>query len=121
MTFLKKLGELLLKGATIAAGIYPVVQPLLGSKAQEVSGKVVNDLTLVANQVVTIETALNGKTGADKFAALVPLVAGIIKTSELVSGKEIADETKFQQGVSEIAQGVVDVLNSIHEKEAKTA
>ncbi len=121
MTFLKKLGQLLLKGASIAAGIYPIVQPLLGSKAQAVGGTIVNDLTLVANQVVTVETALEGKTGADKFAALLPLVAGIIRTSELVSGKEIADEAKFQLGVQEVAQGVVDVLNSIHEKEAKTA
>jgi hypothetical protein len=121
VTFLKKLGQLLLKGATLAAGIYPMVAPLLGSKAQSTLSTAVNDLTLIANQAVTIETALEGKTGADKFAALLPLVAQIIRTSELVSGKEIADETKFQLGVSELAQGVVDILNSIHEKEAKTA
>lgn len=121
MTFLKKLGQLLLKGTTLAAGVYPLVQPLLGSKAGAAVGTVVNDLNLIAGQVNTIELALSGKIGADKFAALLPLVAQIIRTSELVSGKEIADEAKFQAGVGEVAQGVVDILNSIHEKEAKTA
>ena len=121
MTFLKKLGQLLLKGVALAEGVYPFFQPLLGSKAGQVVATSINDLKLIANQVVTIETALAGKTGAEKFAALVPLVAQIIRTSELVSGKEIADEAKFQTGVSEVAQGVVDILNSIHEKEAKTA
>lgn len=110
-----------MKGAALAAGVYPLVQPLLGSKAGQTVGTVVNDLNLIAGQVSTIEVALNGKTGAEKFQALLPLVAQIIRTSELVSGKEIADEAKFQQGVQEVAQGVVDILNSIHEKEAKTA
>lgn len=60
-------------------------------------------------------------SGAAKLEAAIPLVSGIIKSSELVSGKKIADEAKFTLAVQEITQGVVDLLSSIHEDEAKTA
>lgn len=121
MTFLKKLGQILLKGALVASGVLSLVSPMLGSKVSAIIGKVVDDFTLIGNQVVTVEVALNGKTGAEKFAALLPLVAGIIRTSELVGGKEIANEDLFQKGVQEVAQGVVDILNAVHEKEAQRA
>lgn len=122
MTFLKKLGEFLLKGAALASGILPLVQPLLGSgKASLIMTTGVNDLNLITQQVVTIEVALNGKTGAEKFAALVPLVAGIVRTSEMVSGKKIGNEDLFNKAVTELAQGAVDLYNSIHPDEVKTA
>lgn len=121
MTFLKKLGAILLKGAALAAGLGPLLAPVLGSKVAGYIGTAANDFTLIGSKIVEIEVALNGKTGAEKFAAARALVAGIIRTSELVSGKEIADETVFQKGVDEITQGVVDILNSIKHDEAKTA
>lgn len=121
MTFLKKLGLILLKGAAFAAGLMPLVAPILGSKVSGIVGTAANDLTLIGSKIVEIEAALAGKTGAEKFAAARLLVGGIIRTSELVSGKEIADEVVFQKGVDEITQGVVDLLNSIKHDEAKTA
>ena len=119
MTFLKKLGQLLATLSAVAAGVYPLVQPLLGSgKAKEITGTAVNDLTQIASLVVQIETALQGKPGAEKLAALIPLVANVVKTSEVVSGKKIANEDLFTKGVQELAQGAVDVLNSLHEDAA---
>jgi hypothetical protein len=119
MTFLKKLGQVLLKVVAIAAGIGPIITPFLGSgTAAKVATTTVNDLTAVGQVVVQIETAFAalppGTTGAQKLAAAVPLVANIIKTSEMVVGKKIANEALFTQACTEYTQATVDLLNSIH-------
>ncbi len=121
MTFLKKLGQFLAKAgaiavniAGVAAGIGPIIAPYIGTKAAGVVGTVTNDLTLMAQQVVTIETALQGKTGADKLTALIPLVGGVLSTSELIAGKKIANEALYTKAVQEYAQASVDLLNAIH-------
>lgn len=121
LTFLKKLGQILVNVAGISMGIGPIVLPFLGSgKTTAAVTTGVNDLTQISQLVVLIESAFPAAgTGAQKLQALVPLVANIIKTSEVVSGKQIADETLFTKGATEVAQGVVDVLNSIHPDEAK--
>jgi len=119
MTFLKKLGQILATAGAVAFGVYPLIQPLLGSgKAKDITGEAVNDLSAIGQLVVMIETALQGKPGPEKLAALLPLVENIVKTSELVSGKKIANDALFTQGVKEVSQGVVDILNSLHEDAA---
>jgi hypothetical protein len=122
MTFLKKLGTILANIAGVAMGIGPIISPFLGSgKVAAGVTTVVNDLTAVASTVVLIETALQGKTGADKLAAAIPLVGNIIKTSELVAGKKIQNEALFTQAIQEFTQATVDLLNSIHPDEAQKA
>ncbi len=125
MSFLKKLGQVLLQVAGIATGIGPIIGPFLGSgKAASVTGTVVNDLTSIGSLVVQIETAfaaVPGSTGAQKLQAAIPLVANVIKTSQLVSGKKIANQALFTQAVQEYVQATVDLLNSIDQSEAKTA
>lgn len=122
MTFLKKLGQILANIAGIAVGIGPLIKPFLGSgEAAEYVGKGINDLTAIGSVVVQIETALQGKPGTEKLAASIPLVGNIIKTSEMVVGKKIENEALFTQAVQEFAQATVDLLNSIHHDEAKTA
>ena len=125
MTFLKKLGQVLLKVVGIAAGVGPIITPFLGSgKAAQITGTAVNDLTSIGSLVVQIETAfaaVPGSTGAQKLQAAIPLVANVIKTSELVAGKKIANEALFTQACTEYTQATVDLLNSIHPDEAKTA
>lgn len=123
MTFLKKLGVLLVNLAGIAAGVGPLLTPFLGSgKVAAGVGTVVNDLTAIGSTVVQIETAFAGlppgTTGAQKLAAAVPLVGNIIKTSELVAGKKIKNEALFTQAITEYTQATVDLLNSIDESEA---
>jgi hypothetical protein len=120
MTFLKKLGQILAKVAGIAMGIGPIIVPFLGSgKAGQLTATTVNDLTLVGQAVLTIETAMQGQAGTAKLAAVIPLVGNIIRTSELVAGKKIANEALFTQSVQEFAQATVDLLNAIHPDEAK--
>lgn len=125
MTFLKKLGILLVNAAGIAAGVGPIILPFLGSgKAAQVGTTAVNDLTAIGSIVVQIETAFAGlgnASGADKLKAALPLVGNIIKTSELVAGKKIANEALFTQAIQEYTQATVDLLNAIHPDEVQKA
>lgn len=126
MTFLKKLGQILVNVAGAAAGIGPIIAPFYGSggKVDKAIDTGVNDLTSIAQLVVTIETAfaaVPGSTGAQKLQALVPLVSNIISTSQVVSGKKVANSDLFTKGCTEVAQGMVDVLNAIHPDEAAHA
>lgn len=109
-------------GAT-ALGIGPLVPPLFGSKGDKVGGEIAtisNDLTLVAQVIVQIETALQGQAGADKRRAAIALIGPIIRTSQIVSGKKIADAALLEAGIGKITDGVVDVLNSIHQDSVST-
>lgn len=123
MSFLKKLGQFIATAGAMALGIGPLVSPLFGSKGDKIGGDintVANDLTLIAQVVVQIETALQGQAGADKRRAAIALIGPIIRTSQIVSGKKIADAALLEAGIGKITDGVVDVLNSIHEESVKT-
>lgn len=115
MTFLSKLGSILAKVIGIVTGIGPIIQPFLGSgKAGTVATTAINDLTQIGQVVVTAEALIQGTgTGATKLAAATPLIAQIVQTSEMVSGKHIANEALFIQGCSKITGGTADVLNSL--------
>lgn len=116
MTFLKKLGTYLAQAVALVTGLYPLVQPFLGSgKASQSIGTAVNDFTLLAQQVITIETAMQGKSGVDKLTAVIPLINNVIMTSQVVTGKKVANQTLFSTAVQEYAQATVDLLNSLHE------
>lgn len=123
MSFLKKLGMVVAQVGALALGIGPLVSPLFGSKGDQVGGQIQtisNDLTLIAQIVVQIETALMGKSGAEKREAAIRLIGPIIRTSQIVSGKKIADAALLETGIGQITDGVVAVLNSIHEESVKT-
>lgn len=122
MSFLKKLGMVVAQVGALALGIGPLVSPMFGSKGDKVGADiatVANDFTLIAQVVVQIETALQGQTGADKRKAAIALITPIIKTSQIVSGKRIADAALLEAGIGQITDGVVAVLNSIHEESVK--
>ena len=122
MNFLKKLGTILANAAGIAVGVGPIIQPFLGSgKAAAVVTTGTNDLTVIAQLVLQAEAMMQTAPGADRMAAVLPLITNVIKTSQIVSGKKIADEATFNKGCQEVAQGVFDVLSGIHGDEAKTA
>lgn len=118
MTFLQKLGRVLsviTNLAGIAAGVGPILQPFLGSKGGAVEGKVVNDLTAIGQTIAAGEAFLQTPgSGPAKLAAATPLVANIVRTSELISGHKIANETLFIQGCSKMTSGMADILNSLH-------
>jgi hypothetical protein len=117
MTFLSRLGSFLARGIAILTGLEPLIAPLFGSHAQQaanVTTSVVNDLTSVGQVVVSAEAVFQTPgSGAQKLAAAAPLVTNIVRTSQLVSGHKIANESLFIQGCTNITNGVAQVLNSL--------
>lgn len=119
MRFLKKLGAILAKGAQIALGVGPILQPFLGSAAP-IEQTVVNDLTQIS-QIVTMVEAVNQTpgSGAAKLDAARPLVLQILRTSQAFAGKKIADEALAEKGAGDIVTGVVEFMNAIHPDEVQ--
>jgi hypothetical protein len=116
MTFLAKLGKFLAQGISMAAGIWPLVSPIFGSnaKVQATGTTVINDLTTIGQVVVQAEALIQGAgTGPQKLAAATPLIVNIVKTSELVSGHQIANESLFIQGCTDLTNAVAEILNSL--------
>lgn len=116
MTFLSKLGSFLAKGIAIFTGVWPLVAPLFGSsaKAQQTVPTIINDLTSVGQIVVQAEALFQiPGSGATKLANAAPLVVNIVKTSELISGHKIKNETLFLQGCTDLTSAVAEILNSL--------
>jgi hypothetical protein len=114
MKFLKVLGTILSRGLGIFLGIEPLLTPFIGS-ANGTPAKVINDLTSVGQIVVQAEALIQGEgLGATKLAAATPLVANVVRTSELVSGRKIENEAEFIAACQKITSGVADVINSLH-------
>jgi len=124
MSFLSKLGQFLARGIAILTGLEPLIAPLFGSKANQAAGvvaKVSNDLNAIAQIVVTAEAVIQTSgSGAMKLAAAAPLVTNIVRTSEIVSGHEIANESLFIQGCTNITSGVAQVLNALKPDNVKS-
>jgi hypothetical protein len=124
MSFLAKLGGFLAKGIALLAGLGPLITPWLGSsasKAANVEGQIVNDLTSVGQVVLSVESLMQTPgSGTVKLAAATPLVVQILKTSELISGHQIGDDNLFAQGAAKITSGVADVLNSLKADNVKS-
>ena len=118
MTFLKKIGGILLKVGQIATGL----GPLIPGQYQQVSGKVIDYLEQVANIVITVEGVGQALQlpGADKLKAAAPLVAQVIQQSDFMVGKKINDPILFAKGAQKIADGMVDILNSLKDEIATT-
>jgi hypothetical protein len=122
MTFLKKLGSIILQVGKIAVGYGPVISSLLPKYAGEV--QVAEDkLSELGAAVVTVEAVGQalGLSGPDKLKAAIPLVGQAISQSALVAGKKIANQTLYDQAMQGFAQATVDLLNSLHEDAAKVA
>lgn len=114
MTFLKKLGEILVKGLEIATGIGPLLQGSFPSAAGTI-GVIENEFNQIANIVVTVESVGQAlqQPGPQKLAAAAPLISQVIMKSSLLANRKIADPVLFQKAVTEIGGGMADLLNSL--------
>lgn len=123
VSVLKKIGIVVVDAAGIVSGIGPLLSLNLGSGSKTAgtvtsAGVTVSDkLTEIANVITSIEATFAAVTTAQsgplKLQAAAPQISMIIQNSAILAGHKIADPTKFNQGCVEVAQGIVDVLNSL--------
>ena len=62
--------------------------------------------------VTGVEGLFGPKSGAAKKNAAMTLVQNTVSATNAVAGKDIVDPNKFQQGLSQVIDGVVQCLNS---------
>ena len=122
VSWLKKYGLTILKDIGIVLGFVPQIVPQINPNSNQTVTTVSNTLTGIANIIQTVEAAFaaafggTAKTGAAKLQAVQPQVSALIQewlAANFPGSAKIGNQTLFAQGVTEVSQGVVDILNSI--------
>lgn len=76
-------------------------------------------IALLPGVIQGTEALFGAETGAQKKAAAVEIVGAAINMTDAVTMKQIADSSKFTEGLNSIIDGVVTCLNaSIWAKQA---
>jgi hypothetical protein len=116
MKFLSKLAEIFAKGLQIVAVFAGVSAKILPGSVNTEIQVVSEDLKEIGQVIVDGEqvgVAL-GLKGPDKLKAAAPKVADILLQSAMLANHKIANPTLFSQGATKIADGMADVINSLH-------
>lgn len=129
MSFLKKLGQVLVAGTKIVTPWGSLLDAILPSKAAAITSTVIHDLpsiTAIVAQVEAIGAVLKPDgtatlTGPQKLAASAPLIGQILLSSQMLTGHKIADPALFQKACTEFGQAACDLLNSLDADGVKTA
>ena len=105
MNFIQILKTVLSIGAATVPTILNVVAPGMGTL-----------VGTILTSVLTIEAKMGAGQGNAKAAAAAELLSvsapAIVQLIELQTGKQLADEDLFAQGVSQMQEGAVKVLNA---------
>lgn len=120
MKFLSKLAQVGLKIGQVIGIFGPAVGAVVPGSTGVVTR--IADTTTLFNQIIMqVElgaAALTAKlSGADKLKMAIPSFGDAIASSAAIAGKKIANPTLYQQGVTKVADGWADILNSLHEEE----
>ncbi len=114
MTWLKKIGSILLKGIAIAQGYAPVAQQLIPGASGLIQA-VTDDLSAIKQVIVQAEVfgqALN-LAGTDKLKAAAPAVSQILLQSRMLAGHKIKDEAKYNDAVARLTGALADIFNAL--------
>lgn len=128
-SWLKKYGLTILQDIGIVLGFVPQITQATNSNSNQTVKKVSDTLTGIAGIIQTVEAAFaaafgtSAQTGAAKLQAVEPQVSKLIQewlAADFPGTAKIGNQTLFAQGVTEISQGVVDILNSLSNNPATT-
>jgi hypothetical protein len=131
-SFLKKLGQIVLKVTEDASLVIPILQPLqmflpkgvntLLTSVENVAKDKLQTITDLVQQVELMKAAETGAasgTGSAKAAAITPFVSALFQDIELIGGKKVSqvikDPKKFNDAMTRIAGDVADALNACGE------
>jgi hypothetical protein len=69
-------------------------------------------IALLPGVIQGTEALFGKETGVQKKAAALEVVGGVINIADAVTTKQIADSSKFTEGLGSIIDGVVTCLNA---------
>ena len=106
-SFLSKIGA----GAKWALGIaQQLPDNRFSSIAEGVLGKIA---VAVSAAELTSDLLGAAKGGEAKMGAVAPIAEVILRSSELVAGREIVDEAAFAEGARLVTEGVIKIQKSL--------
>ena len=74
--------------------------------------KLLQGISFIPAVVNSIEGLFGGQSGQQKKDSAISFVAAALQMTEAVANREITDEQKFRDGLSEIVDGTVKCLNA---------
>lgn len=113
-TWLKKFGQIVIEGITIAAGVAPlfaVAKPSAAGTANQIASDLQQLLGVIQQTEVIGQTA--GMTGAQKLAAASPIVRQQVLVFLQQAGFSVQDQNRFLAATTGLTSVLADLLNSI--------
>lgn len=116
MSFLKKLGTVVLKIIGIATGVMPLIQSALPAGAQGEVATIEDKLNKSLGVIVTAEqmfaAAGSTKAGSAKLMAAKPFISQLMQQTELLVGKTPKNEAAYETAITNLTSAFADVLNA---------
>jgi len=110
MTWLKKIGLVIVKGAQIIVGIQQMLPPNILGTIQTIETALSRALQVIVD-VEAMGVALS-LTGAQKLQAAVAAGTDIFLRWSATLGHKIANPALFKEGVTSVMDGLVKIANS---------
>jgi hypothetical protein len=76
------------------------------------TNKLLQAIAFIPGIVTSVEGLFNHRSGADKRDAVMSFLQSALSMSDALGQKEIVDEAKFRDGLSQIISGTVECLNA---------
>ena len=115
MSFLKKLGDIIVKGAGVFLGFAPAITAAVPSSGGLVT-TISKDISEIANLVVIAETVGQQQNipGPDRAKMIASQVVQILLDT-ILKGQKIQDQPLLIEAGADIAGGFAKALTSVHE------
>lgn len=110
MTWLKRIGQVVLKGAQIIIGVQNMLPPNILGTIQTIETVLSRALQVIVD-VEAMGAAL-GLNGTQKLQAAVAAGADIFLRWSATLGHKIANPVLFREGVTSVMDGLVKIANS---------
>jgi hypothetical protein len=78
----------------------------------EFLSKLLQGISFIPALVNGIEGFLAGRSGSEKKEAALTFVQAALSMTDAIAKRQIVDEAKFKQGLSDIISGTVECLNA---------
>ncbi len=115
MNWLKRIGQAALAGVNIIPVFGPIAAALIpGDKDDKILATIQGSLIDIQQIILNAEVfgAALTLTGEQKLKGAIPAVAQVILHSSIMAGKPPANQALFLEGVQDMTNAMVKILNS---------